>query len=149
MDAPRHGPRPIRIAVIAVVLGIATLLLFVVAPGWPQFYAAPIVMFVVSAAYFMASSRDAPLSRRVLTSAHGLVGSILTLGALALYATGNSRPVYGPVFFSLYFIPLGLALASLFSYSGPKRMHSLQGPNVAAMLWGGFIGGMAASGEWL
>jgi len=149
MDAPLHGRTKVWMAALTVVLGLVTLLVIIFSPGLPQFYAAPIVMCLISAAYFFGSTRDAALSRRILTSAHGLVAAIMTLGAIALYASGNSRPVYGPPFLFLYFIPLGLAGASLISYPGPKAMHVLQGPNVAAMLWGALIGGMAASGEWL
>jgi hypothetical protein len=73
----------------------------------------------------------------------------MTLGAMALYASSNSRPIYGAPFLFLYFIPLGLAGASLFSYQGPKAIHVLQGPNLSAMAWAAFIGGMAVTGEWL
>lgn len=147
-DAPRRR-RTVLMALLSVALGVATLILIVRSPGLPQFYAGPIVMCVISAAYFVASARDAPRARRIVTSAHGLVAAIMTLGAIAMYASGNSRPIYGPPFLFLYLIPLGLAGASLFSYPGPKIMHVLQGPNVAAMVWSAFIGGMAASGDWL
>jgi hypothetical protein len=149
MPAPRQVQRTVLLAVLSIALGLGTVFLIAAWPGLPQFYAAPIVMMLISALYFLASRAHTSLRRRLLTSAHGLVAAILTLVAMALYASSNSRPIYGLPFLFLYLIPLGLVGASLLSYPGPKRMHVLQGPNLGAMLWGAFTGGMAVTGDWL
>lgn len=149
MSAPRKLPQMLFLTVLSIVLGVGTAFAIAAWPGLPQLYAAPIVMMLISALYFFASSRDLSLWSRLLTSAHGLVAAMLTMAAMVLYASSKSRPIYGMPFLLLYFVPLGLVVASLWAYKGPKVVHVLQGPNVGAMAWSAFTGGMAVTGDWL
>jgi hypothetical protein len=49
----------------------------------------------------------------------------------------------------LLLVPATLIAASFFLYKGPKSLHWLQLINIACLLWTGFVGGMAVTGDWL
>jgi hypothetical protein len=130
-------------------LGFVVLALLVLSSGIPQFYGGPCIMIVISAAYFLAGSKEMSITRRLLASAHGLLAALIFAGAAALHFSGKSRPIFGIPVLLLYAIPLVFVLGSFSWYRGPSLIHVLQGPNLAAMLWSAFYSGMAASGEWL
>ncbi len=114
-----------------------------------QFYGAPVVTAAISAAYFWADRSGAPLGRRILASAHGAAAALLNVAALIIWMVGISKRSFAAPFLWLHLVPVILILLSFFIYRGPKWMHFLQLPNVAALLWGLFIGSMAVTNEWL
>jgi hypothetical protein len=115
-----------------------------------EWYGAPAVMAGVSAAYYFAYRGRPAYGRRLLCAAHGVAGVALYFGALALWA---SNPVYRPSlawpYATLYLLPLALIVVALIKFTGPKLIHLLQLPNLCAMYWSLFVGGMAVTGDWL
>jgi len=80
--------------------------------GFVQFYSAPIVMAAVSLAYFLADRSGSTLSRRALTSAHGLVASVIYAVAIILWISGKARTAYGAPYLLMYSLPVVLMLTS-------------------------------------
>lgn len=148
-DAAPLNTRGVLAVALSLGLGLAVLALLVLSSGIPQFYGGPFIMIAISAVYFLASSKEMSVSRRMLASAHGLLAALIFAGAAALHFSGMSRPIYGIPFLLLYVIPLAFVVASFSWYRGPTLIHILQGPNLAAMVWSAFYSGMAASGDWL
>ena len=117
--------------------------------GWLQFYGAPVIMILISISYFILARSGSSLARRTLTSAHGFVAAILYIGAFLVWILGHSHRSYAVPFLLLHFFPLALIVISAIWYRGPKLVHFLQLPNLAAMWWGIFVGSMAITNEWL
>ena len=119
------------------------------AVAW-QWIGAPVVMLGVSAAYFTAYRGRPAYGPRLLCSAHGFVGAALYVGALALWAVSPAyRPSLGWPYAVSFLLPLVLIVLALIKFKGPKWIHLLQLPNLCAMYWSLFIGGMAITGDWL
>ena len=116
--------------------------------AYAQFWAAPIIMFAVSAAYFSAD-REPRVSRRIIASAHGAVAAAIYFGAVAIHWAGKSRVAFDLPYLALMLIPVALIIASFFKFRGPRIVHVLQFLNVPALVWSLFIGEMAITGEWL
>ena len=111
--------------------------------------ALPLVLLAVSGTYFFADRRNTDIVSRLLYSSHGAIACVLFAGAFLVAAVFQPRVGYGLPFLALYTVPLGVALASLIRYRGPKIVHLLQVPNICAMLFSLVIGHMAVTGEWL
>jgi hypothetical protein len=107
-------------------------------------------MVTISAVYFLLD-RGANWQERLLTAAHGLAATILCVGAflVAHFDPRGYRPYLAWPYAALYLLPVALVVVSLLRFRGPRVVHILQGPNLAAMLWAFFIGGMAVTGDWL
>ena len=134
---------------VGIGLGALTLVLLIYWAGMPQFYGGPVLLCLISAAYFIASRNNGSWTTRLLTSVHGLVAAVIAAAALVLWMLHKSNRSYGTFYWIFFLIPFALVVASLLRYPGPKIVHVLQGPNIVAMLWSAFIGGMAVTGEWL
>jgi hypothetical protein len=115
------------------------------------FYVVPVfVMFGVSGAYFALDSGEAPRRERLLVSAHGALGALLYLFALALWAVApNWRPWAAWPYLLAFSLPLASVLYALFRFRGPKVLHLAQLANLWAFAYALFIGGMAITGDWL
>jgi hypothetical protein len=116
-----------------------------------QWYGAPVVMIGVSLVYFFADTRRPALRERLLVSVHGVAGAALYVGAfvVAWLQPGGYRPYLAWPYFVLLLVPLALIGVALFKFRGNPLIHALQAPNVAALLWSAFVGGMAVTGDWL
>jgi hypothetical protein len=112
-------------------------------------YSAPVAATVVSVIYFLCSKADASLSRRLVTSAHGLVIATLYVLAMSVAITRRSDPAFGAPFTIMLLLPVVLIVVSVLLYRGGKELHWLQLLNVACLAWTGFVGGMAVTGDWL
>jgi hypothetical protein len=109
--------------------------------------AVPFLAGLVSVVYFIASPKSQPMRKRLLASAHGAVIVMLYASAWLVLIAGISRPsLILPFAVSLLF-PGVLIATSLFMYKGPRAVHWLQVPNVACLLWTGFVGGMLITGQ--
>jgi hypothetical protein len=116
-----------------------------------QWYGAPVVMIGASLAYFFADRRRPAFRERLLVSAHGIVGAAGYLGAflVALIHPSGYRPYLAWPFAALWLVSLILVGVALVKFRGNPLVHALQVPNLAALLWSGFVGGMAVTGDWL
>ena len=112
-------------------------------------YSAPIMALLVSVLYFVRSDAGESLSRRAVTSAHGVTIAALYIVAMAFAVTRRFDPALGTPFNIALLLPAALIVASLLLYRGSKKIHWLQVPNVACLVWTGFMGGMAITGRWL
>ena len=104
---------------------------------------------LVSVLYFVRSDAGESLSRRAVTSAHGVTIAALYIVAMAFAVTRRFDPALGTPFNIALLLPAALIVASLLLYRGSKKIHWLQVPNVACLVWTGFMGGMAITGRWL
>ncbi len=114
-----------------------------------QFWLAPLLTLVVSGVYFRASSPNHSLGKKLAVSAHGVVITVLYVGAMVIWWSGGSNPIYERPFLLLLSIPAVLIVYSLFAFRGRLSVHLLQVINIAALAWTYFIGIMAVTGNWL
>lgn len=112
-------------------------------------YSAPVIATLVSVLYFVRARADASLSRRVVTSAHGVAIATLYTLAMAVAVTRRFDPALGTPFTLALLFPVALIVVSFLLYRGNKKIHWLQVPNVACLAWTGIMGGMAVTGQWL
>ena len=119
--------------------------------AYAQWWAAPIVLLGVSGTYFALGSPGQPLSRRLIASSHGAVGLLLYLVAFALmwHDPQGYRPQLAGTYAFLFLVPIAFIVVALLIFDGPRWVHILQVPNVLALLWAYFVGGMAITGDWL
>jgi hypothetical protein len=116
-----------------------------------QWYGAPVVMIGVSLVYFFADRRRPAFRERLLVSAHGFAGGALYFGAFLVrwIQPDGYRPYLIWPYLVLLVVPLVLMGVALVKFRGSLLTHVLQVPNVAALLWTAFVGGMAITGDWL
>ena len=115
-----------------------------------QWYGAPLIMVPVSIIYFLTDARRPAYGMRLLSSIHGCLGALLSFCALGFHAPpGGYRPDLAVPYAALYLLPLLSILIALFSYRGNPLIHLLQAPNILALGWALFVGGMAVTGDWL
>lgn len=107
------------------------------------------LMLLTSYWYFRSSPASTSLPLRLLISAHGLVASLLFIGALLIGFSGRHADGHVAIFLGLQALPLLLIVLSLLLFRGPREIHWLQVLNVAGILWAGFLGTMLVGGEWL
>lgn len=119
------------------------------ASAFLSLYGAAAVLLFVSILYFRFAKTGTSLRLRFLTSAHGAVGAIVFLLALAIGFSGRDHPSYGQPYLVAWMLPASLTLVSLMRYPGPATMHLLQVFNVMAFAWAWFIGTMAVTGVWI
>lgn len=112
-------------------------------------YGAPIIALLVSVLYFVRSDAGDSLLRRSVTSAHGVAIAALYIIAMTVAVTRRFDPSLGTPFTIALLLPVALIVASFLLYRGSKTIHWLQVPNVACLVWTGFMGGMAIAGQWL
>ena len=110
-----------------------------------------VLMLGVSALYFFTDPRRPAYGARLVSSAHGLLGAALYLGAMSLHWTrpDDYRPYLGTPYAAAYVLPVLAVVVSLFTYRGPKLVHLVQLIQLPVLAWAWFVGGMAAVGEWL
>jgi hypothetical protein len=106
-----------------------------------MFYLVPLLTAGVSIVYFLSQPRvSAPLTTRLLTSAHGFSIALLYVGLWVL--AGTPAPAdprsYLPLFL-LLLVPLALMVASLGWYKGRRLIHLLQLVNLACLSVLGFF----------
>jgi hypothetical protein len=119
-------------------------------PSYIEWYGAPTVMAGVSAAYYFAYRGRPADCRRFLCAAHGFAGVALYFGALTLWALSPEyRPWLAWPYAVLYLIPLSLVAVAFIKVNGSQLIHLLQLPNLCAMFWSLYVGGMAVTGDWL
>jgi hypothetical protein len=109
--------------------------------------AVPFLAGLVSVVYFLSSPKNQPMQQRLLSSAHGAVVVILYALAWLFVIAGISRPSLLLPFAVSLLVPGALIAASFFLYKGARQVHWLQVPNVACLLWTGFVGGMLITGQ--
>lgn len=116
-----------------------------------EFYGPPALLLIVSILYFVLDRRDTPMRLRLATSSHGAIAFVLFLVGYLVGALlrGGYRPYLAWPYLLSFLVPLCFAFYALWKYRGPRLLHVLQGPNIAAMLWVMFVGGMAITGDWL
>lgn len=103
--------------------------------GW-SFVIPCTVMAGTSIGYFLSDRSGSSVTRRIVTSAHGLVGAVLFVVAMVLVLLSNeAQPELARVFLLLYLIPVGLLVVSSYMYRGPSWLHRLQIINMPALLW--------------
>lgn len=112
-------------------------------------YSAPAVALVVSTAYFVRSSGDPSMWRRIVTSSHGVTIALLYVIAMGVALARAYDPAYGNPFSLALLVPVVLMALSLVFYRGSRRTHWLQFLNAGSLAWTGFMGGMAITGRWL
>jgi CHASE2 domain-containing sensor protein len=71
----------------------------------------------------------------MLASAHGLVGTLVFLVALAIALAGTPAPAYREPYLLLWLVPVAFVGVSLLRFRGPRRTHLLLLPLLAAMGW--------------
>ena len=127
-----------------------------IAPHWVEvlldfaaWYLAPIVSFLISVVYYRASGGQVTPLWRVVISAHGVTITLIYIGATVVALSGHADLRLGPVFTWALVAPLTSMIAALVKFKGRKMTHLLLVPNLACLLWVGFIGGMAITGDWL
>jgi hypothetical protein len=115
-----------------------------------EIFGPPLLLLAVSGLYFAFDKPDTPMRWRLATSAHGAIAFVLFLIAYLIGAVfGGYRPYLAWPYILSFLIPVISILYALFHYRGPRLLHILQGPSIAAMLWVMFVGGMAITGDWL
>lgn len=112
-------------------------------------YLAPAIMAAVSVTYFFADARRPAYAARVISSAHGVLGMLLYFGALVSNPQPQYRPSLAIAYLALYILPVAAIVVSFFTFRGPRLVHLLQIPNLLALYWALFVGGMAVTGDWL
>lgn len=112
-------------------------------------YSTPVIATLVSVLYFARARADVSLSRRVVTSAHGVAIAAIYVLAMTVSVTRRFDPALGTPFMLALLLPVALIVVSFLLYRGNKNIHWLQVPNVACLAWTGFMGGMAVTGQWL
>jgi uncharacterized membrane protein len=113
------------------------------------FYGAPAIMFVVSLTYFLADARRPAYGVRAISSAHDILGLLLYFGALLSNTNPQYRPYLAIPYAVLYILPVAAIVVSFFTFRGTRLVHLLQIPNLLALFWSLFVGGMAVTGDWL
>lgn len=108
-----------------------------------------VFMLVVSAAYLNASSPSMPMFRRILVSAHGVVGASLLAIAVVVAVTGNSGAGWRIPYMVLFLLPVVLIGISLILFRGKTGVHMLQFPFLIVLLYSMFISLMLVSGSYL
>ncbi len=106
------------------------------------------VMVVTSFVYF-SSNRSTRLGTRLGVSVHGLLGTALFSGAVALWMTGGSRDSLAWPFTLLFVLPLASMLAALLFHRGTRIAHLLLAAELFCLALAWFVGGMAITDEWL
>jgi hypothetical protein len=106
-------------------------------------------MLLVSYCYFVAAPVDTPITMRLLTSAHGVMGVILLTIAMAADLSKNHNQVYFETYQVLYSIPALSILFSLIYFRGDKSIHLMQIINIPALLVSFFIGSLSITGTLL
>jgi len=90
----------------------------------------PMLVPLVSVAYFRSSPKSVPILQRCAVSAHGvLIGSI---GISIFFIAPHSS--YAAPFTLALLIPLSFMVYSFFRYRGNRKIHYLQILNVLALL---------------
>jgi hypothetical protein len=121
-------------------------------PGHPYAWVLPLVNYfvpglpsLISLVYFLASPRTQLLSKRLLTSAHGVSVTALWLIAAAFYSLHISSGTLGLLFVLLALGSASLIMVSLVRYQGPKGLHILVLFEFPAFIWALAIGVVAAT----
>ncbi len=110
---------------------------------------APLLATSISVAYFRASPRTEPLSKRIAASAHGVTIALIYVTAILVWWAGISTPRLATPYLLLLLLPLSLIVTSFFLFRGRRIFHWLQVLNFMCLIWTGFVGGMAVTGDWL
>ena len=110
---------------------------------------APLLAISISIAYYRASPRAEPLFKRIVASAHGVTIALLYVIAILVWRVGMATPRLATPFLVLLLLPLSLIVASFFLFRGRRIFHWLQVFNFLCLIWTGFVGGMAVTGDWL
>ena len=101
---------------------------------------APVVMSIVSVAYFWLSPKGTPMAMRLLWSAHGLLGALVFLSAFAISFLAGPSPTFRLPYLMLWAVPVSFVCISLWRFRGAKRTHFLLAPLALAMSWGLVVG---------
>jgi hypothetical protein len=90
-----------------------------------MFLVPPIAMCAISWRYFLASEGEVKLGWRLLTSAHGLVGTLLYLSAIPTMLLSSPSTRLRETYATLWLLPVVLVGVSIWRFKGPKDMHLL------------------------
>ena len=112
-------------------------------------FLAPFFTLLVSVAYFKASSPGTSTGRRLFVSAHGAVGTLLFVLAMIIGSSGHAKAQYGTPYLCLFILPFALIGFALIFFRGNTKVHILQFPNVLALFYSAFVGGMVTTGSFL
>ena len=106
------------------------------------------VMVAISLVYF-ATDKSVRLGSRLVSSAHGLLGAAIFSGAMAAWSAGWSSASLSWPFTLLFLLPIASIFGSLALRQGSRLVHLLLVPELACLAWAWFVGGMAATNDWL
>lgn len=106
------------------------------------------VPLVTSLVYFRASPLTESLTQRIAVSLHGVVVSILCVGAVLVGMIGSPRQELGEIFRFLLAVPLALVVYSLWHFHGKRAIHPIQGIKLLWLTFAFSLGGMAVTGVW-
>ena len=101
---------------------------------------APLVMCGVSLAYWRSSGESVPHAERLLPASHGAVGTAVFLLAFFISFFSTPAPRFREPYLALWLVPLAFIGVSLWRFKGPRRVHLLLLPLVAAMGWALVVG---------
>jgi len=82
-----------------------------------------LLMVGISIGYFLSDKSGSTLFRRVITSAHGAILSIIFFSAVLINLTGNASPKNAEIIFLFHSLPIVLIVISLILYRGPRNSH--------------------------
>ncbi|MOA36708.1 hypothetical protein D3C78_1582470 [compost metagenome] len=106
-------------------------------------------MYLTSYFYYQYAEPGTPLIVRCIISAHGILGIIIYILAMAVGFTGNHNENNFKFLLAAYSLPAASIILSFILFRGNKKIHLLQIINVIAFLASIFIGGMSVTGRWL
>lgn len=101
---------------------------------------APLVMCCVSLAYWRSSGPSISLAERLLPASHGAVGTLVFLLVFFVAFFNAPAPRFREPYLALWLVPLAFIGVSLWRFKGPRRVHLLLLPLVAAMGWALVVG---------
>lgn len=106
------------------------------------------VPLLTSLVYFRASPSTEPLAQRIAVSLHGVAVSALCIAAVLVGMLGTPSPAFAEPFRLLLFVPVVLALYSLWRFQGNRAIHLLQSINLIWLALAFYFGVMAVTGVW-
>jgi hypothetical protein len=94
----------------------------------------------VSLAYWRSSGATVSLAERLLPASHGAVGTLVFTFPFVVAFFSVPAPQFRELYLALWLVPLAFVGVSLWRFKGPRRVHFLLIPLVAAMGWALVVG---------
>lgn len=110
------------------------------------FYGTLAAMALISIAYFVGDTHS-PLWSRLIASAHGVLGAILLMAAVAVADAGKaSRSLEGPYCWC-FLLPIASIVYSFIAFRGNRSLHLLQAPNLVCLAAALFFGAITIGAD--